>query len=257
MTNPAVLTFPAVHFSAQAKSWSAFDFAPDARRRSKRSISASDNCDSIDIASLGSSIFGALWLGDSFAGFLTAGGKATFYYHALPYSPPHPVCSNSWGTYHMFMTDKSYQIKQRTSQFFAAQLLTQEWAQPVDEDHKLYRASSDIKDVAGHVLVTAYPLLRPDGRWSLLLINKDHDHAHTLKISFHDEGASSDSFLSGRMEMITFGGDQYQWHPAGKNGYADPDGPPAASTFDAAESTVYTLPPASINVLRGKLSTSH
>jgi hypothetical protein len=202
-------------------------------------------------------IFGALWLGDSFAGFLTAGGKATFYYHALPYSPPHPVCSNSWGTYHMFMTDKSYQINQRTSQFFAAQLLTQEWAQPVDEDHKLYRASSDIKDVAGHVLVTAYPLLRPDGRWSLLLINKDHDHAHALKISFHDEGASSDSFLAGRMEMITFGGDQYQWHPAGKNGHADPDGPPAASTFDAAESTVYTLPPASINVLRGKLSTSH
>jgi hypothetical protein len=62
-------------------------------------------------------IFGALWLSDSFAGFLTAGGKATFYYHALPYSPPHPACKNSWGTYRMFMTDCTYQIKQRTSQF--------------------------------------------------------------------------------------------------------------------------------------------
>jgi hypothetical protein len=62
-------------------------------------------------------IFGALWLSDSFAGFLTAGGKATFYYHALPYSPPHPACKNSWGTYRMFMTDCNYQIKQRTSQF--------------------------------------------------------------------------------------------------------------------------------------------
>ena len=43
-------------------------------------------------------IFGALWLSDTFAGFLSAGGKATFYYHALSYSPPHPACANSWGT---------------------------------------------------------------------------------------------------------------------------------------------------------------
>ena len=117
-------------------------------------------------------IFGALWLGDSFAGFLAAGGTATFYYHALPYSPPHPACPNSWGTYHMFMVDKDYQITKRTSQFFAAQLLTQEWAEPGDAEHKLFAASSDVKDSDGHVLVTAYALLRPDGQWSLLLINK-------------------------------------------------------------------------------------
>ena len=66
-------------------------------------------------------IFGALWLTTPFAGFLSAGGKATFYYHALSYSPPHPACANSWGTYHMFMVDQNYQIKSRTSQFFAAQ----------------------------------------------------------------------------------------------------------------------------------------
>src|SRR5439155_11755243 len=57
-------------------------------------------------------IFGALWLADSFAGFLTAGGKSTHYYHALPYSPAHPACPNSWGTYHMFMVDKDYKIRQ-------------------------------------------------------------------------------------------------------------------------------------------------
>ena len=91
-------------------------------------------------------IFGALWLGDSFAGFLTAGGKATFYYHALPYSPPHPACKNSWGTYRMFMTDRNYNIKQKTSQFYAAQMITQDWVQPKDAEHKLFTAASDIKD---------------------------------------------------------------------------------------------------------------
>jgi hypothetical protein len=105
-------------------------------------------------------IFGAPWLGDSFAGFLTAGGKATFYYHALPYSPPHPACKNSWGTYRMFMTDRNYNIKQKTSQFYAAQMITQDWVQLKDAEHKLFTAASDIKDADGHILVTAYALLR-------------------------------------------------------------------------------------------------
>jgi hypothetical protein len=198
-------------------------------------------------------IFGALWLGDSFAGFLTAGGKATFYYHALPYSPPHPVCPNSWGTYHMFMVDKNYEIRQRTSQFFAAQLMTQEWAQPIDAAHKLFKASSDVKDADSHTLVTAYPLLRPDGQWSVMLINKDHDNAHTVKISFHDDESNPGHGFAGLVTTITFGKAQYQWHPAGKNGYADPDGPAVTSIGIASREAVYTLPPASINVLRGKV----
>jgi len=198
-------------------------------------------------------IFGALWLGDSFAGFLAAGGTATFYYHALPYSPPHPACPNSWGTYHMFMVDKDYQITKRTSQFFAAQLLTQEWAEPGDAEHKLFAASSDVKDSDGHVLVTAYALLRPDGQWSLLLINKDYDHPHEVKIVLHDAASNSDSSFVRGTTMITFGKAQYAWHPARKNGYADPDGPPSTSTVTAGPGAVYMLPPASINVLRGRV----
>ena len=134
-------------------------------------------------------VFGALWLGETFPAFLTAGGKASYYHHAMPYSTPHPACSNSWGTYHMFTTDHNWLIKQRTSQFFAAQMLTQEWAQPVDAEHRLFHAASDIKDAEGHALVTVYPVLRPDGQWSLMLINKDYDKPHTVIITFHDEDA--------------------------------------------------------------------
>jgi len=196
-------------------------------------------------------IFGALWLADSFAGFLTAGGQSTHYYHDLPYSPPHPNCENSWGTYHMFMVDDHYQIRQRTSQYYAAQLLTQQWAQPVDSDHRLFIASSDIHDSEGHTLVTAYPLLRPDGQWSLLLINKDHEHAQNLRIVFHDEGGNR--HFVGSLSMITYGKQQYQWHPARKKGYADPDKSPVSSSVKSAADTVYTLPPASLTILRGKV----
>ena len=199
-------------------------------------------------------IFGALWLADSFGGFLTAGGKSTHYYHDLSYSPPHPACPNSWGTYHMFMVDKDYKIQQKTSQFFAAQLITQEWAEPKDAEHRLYAASSDVKDSSGHLLVTAYPLQRPDGQWSVMLINKDHDYAHQVRIKFHDAETNRNRSYVGSVIMITFGKAQYVWHAARKRGQADPDGPPSTASLTGSEDTVYNLPAASLTVLRGRLA---
>ena len=195
-------------------------------------------------------VFGALWLGETFPAFLTAGGKASYYHHAMPYSTPHPACSNSWGNYHMFTTDHNWLIKQKTSQFFAAQMLTQEWAQPVDEEHRLFHAASDIKDPEGHALVTVYAVLRPDGQWSLMLINKDYDNPQTVNIVFHDEDSKKDRAFAGPVARITFGKEQYQWHAALRDGYPDPDGPAAQSTLPAGTDR-FTLPAASMTVLRG------
>lgn len=196
-------------------------------------------------------IFGALWLADSFAGFLTAGGQSTHYYHALSYSPPHPICPNSWGTYHMFMVDDHYQIVQPTSQYFAAQLITQQWAEPKDALHMLYKAASDLTDSRGHVLVTAYALHRPDGQWSLMLINKDRDRAHKLRIVFRDMERKTDASFVGKITSIVFGKEQYQWHPDRKKGHAEPDGPPVTRVLSVEPGTDYDLPPASLTVLRG------
>jgi hypothetical protein len=201
-------------------------------------------------------VFGALWLADSFAGFLAAGGKGTFYYHDLPYSPAHANCANSWGTYHMFMVDQNYEIQRKTSQYFAAQLITQEWVKPEDAEHRLFRADSDITDAAGHTLVTAYAVLRPDGQWSLLVINKDHDNAHAVRIVFSDGDAQAQRTFAGPVSMITFGKNQYVWHANRKQGYAEPNGPALSSTVQAKSDTVYSLPPASLTVVRGKLGAS-
>ena len=197
-------------------------------------------------------IFGALWLADSFGGFLTAGGQSTHYYHDLPYSPAHPACENSWGTYHMFMVDEKYEIVQRTSQFFAAQLITQEWAEPKDAEHRLFRAVSDVNDSEGHMLVTAYALQRPDGQWSLMLINKDYDHPHRVRVVFETAEDHREDAFSGPVTMVTFGKEQYQWYPDRKRGHAAPDGPPVESTLTGSEGTLYTLPAASLTILRGK-----
>ena len=78
----------------------------------------------------------------------------------------------------------------------------------------------------GNVLVTAYALLRPDKRWSLSADKiRITDHPHPLRVTFHDSATNADRFFAGPVTMITLGKAQYQWHPARKLGYADPDGP--------------------------------
>lgn len=196
-------------------------------------------------------IFGGLWEADYVGAFLTAGGKATYYFHYLPL-PLSRGCNDSWGTFGMFKADSDYQVKQHTSQYFASRLITQEWVQPGDAVHQVFPVSSDVRDSAGRVLVTAYAVLRPDGQWSLLLVNKDRSNAHSVRIVFHDSTANGDRFFSGPVSRITFGSDQYRWRPNARDGYADPDGPAVTSTVPGRADTLYTLPQASVTVLRGQ-----
>jgi hypothetical protein len=98
-------------------------------------------------------------------------------------------------------------------------------------------------------------VLRPDGQWSLMLINKDYDNAHSVRIVFHDEVVKGDRSFAGPVTMITFGKEQYAWHAALRDGYADPDGPAARSTLPSGVDR-YTLPRASMTVLRGRVQVS-
>src|SRR5262249_8961174 len=114
-------------------------------------------------------IIGALWLADFEGSFLTSGGTASYFYHYIP-EPMWRGCDAGGGTFSAIQIDRDFQMKGKTSQYFATQLITQEWAQPVDQAHKLFHASSDLRNDAGLQPVTAYALFRPDGQWSLLIV---------------------------------------------------------------------------------------
>jgi hypothetical protein len=86
-----------------------------------------------------------------------------------------------------------------------------------------------------------------------MLVNKDQENAHSIRIAFHDDEAGVDSFFTGPVNLISFGSEQYQWHPDDKGGKADPDGPAVRSTVAAAADTEFTLPKASVTVIRGKV----
>jgi hypothetical protein len=198
-------------------------------------------------------IMGALWLADFEGAFLTAGGAASYHYHLIP-EALRRGCDAGGGTFGFVHVDDEYAIKGYFSQYFATQLITREWVQPVDEMHRLFLVASDVRDGDGVTLVTAYAVLRPDGEWSLLVVNKDRDHAHTVNIRFRGEsGPESDRSFFGPLTLSVFGSAQYQWHAAGANGYAEPDGPPLKFTLKADARTAYELPKASIMVIRGKL----
>jgi len=199
-------------------------------------------------------VMAALWLADSVGSFFQFGGPGAVYYH----SPIQPETlrqgCRGYSTYGNFVADEDLHIKQYTSQYFASRMINLDWTQHGVGVHHFHAASSDITDDASNTLVTAYAVERPDGEWSLLLINKDSANAHTFRIQFADAAKPGTSrHFDGKISVTTFGAEQYVWHPEGSKSHADPDGPPAVSSLDAMAAMEFTLPRASITVLRGKI----
>jgi hypothetical protein len=206
-----------------------------------------------DSTSAFQSIGGALLHADMVGSLFAAGLSGAYFYEYEPTLLSKASGCNQWGAFgSMFQTDSHDQIQHRAAQFFSTQLMTQEWAQPVDAIHTVYPAKSDRTDAGGNVLVTSYALLRPDGQYSIMLINKDRNDGQPVTVAFHD-GSGTDRHFVGPVTMVTFGSEQYVWHPNGPDGSPKPDGPARATTLLGGEGTVYPLPQASITILRGRV----
>jgi len=106
-----------------------------------------------------------------------------------------------------------------------------------------------LQDAAGHTLITAYYVDRPDGSCSLMLINKDQSNPHQVRIAFDDAHKS----LTGPIALITFGSEQYMWKADGPNGHPEPNDPPVTRSLPSGTQQIM-LPKASVTVLRGKIA---
>jgi hypothetical protein len=198
-------------------------------------------------------VFAALWLADSVGSFLQFGGPGAVYYHSpIQPEPLRPGC-RGYSTYGNFVADEELNIKQHTSQYFASRMINLDWVKHGAGIHRFYPAVSDLTDDAEHNLVTAYVVARPDGEWSVLLVNKDFTNAHAVRVQFSDGNSSVSRQFTGQVSVTTFGAEQYIWHPNGANSHADPDGPPATFSLGASVETSFELPRASITVLRGQI----
>jgi hypothetical protein len=198
-------------------------------------------------------VFAALWLADSVGAFLTYGGPGAVYYHSpIQPEPLHSGC-RAWSTYGNFVANEQLEIRGHTSQYFASQLLNLDWVKHGAGVHQLYPAQVDLQDEAGHTLITAYAVKRPDGEWSLLLINKDPSNEHKVKIEFANGEKTAVLKFAGDVEVVTFGAGEYVWHPAGSESFAEPDGPAKRTRVKLVDGAGVVLPKASVTVVRGKL----
>jgi len=196
-------------------------------------------------------IFAALWLADSVGSFLSFGGDV---YHHSPIQPEalRSGCPG-WSTYGNFVADQNLNIEAHTAQYYASRLINLEWVKHGAGEHRLYSGTSDLTDEAGHVLITVYPVLRPKGDWSVMLVNKDQTNSHMVLVVFEESNGPPQSF-SGPVTVLNFGSDQYAWHSDGPHSHPDPENPPATSTVSGGPKTTFTLPRASVTILRGKIS---
>ncbi len=199
-----------------------------------------------------STIFAGLWLGDSVGSFL--GGGGALYTH----SPIQPQgLQNSclgWASWSNFVSNKNFDIKGYTSFYYAAQMINREWVLHRSGVHQMFPSSTNIRDAAGNVLVTSYALHRPDGTWSVMLVNRDENNPHTVKVVFDNSTAGRKLSFSGPVTDATWGSEQYVWINDGLDSHADPDHPPVATSRPGGAETVFLLPKASITVLRGEVN---
>jgi hypothetical protein len=196
-------------------------------------------------------IFAALWLADNVGSFFEGGGAA-FYHSPIQPQGVQKTCLG-WASWSNFVSNEHYEIKGYTSPYFAAHMINLEWVQHRAGVHLMYPSAVEIKDADGNALVTSYAVRRPDGNWSMMLVNRDETNPHTVRVQFEDSRGKQ-SYFSGPVTFVTFGSEQYVWINDGPNSHPDPDHPPVASTVESGSQTTFTLPKASITVLRGKVA---
>ena len=199
-------------------------------------------------------IEGALMHADIVGEFLTLGGDQAFLYG---YAPDVVIEERdcSAGNNMLFSMDDEGKIEHRFATYFAARLLTQQWVKPGDEPHEVYAASSDIKDENGNVLVTAYALRRPDGLWSLLLINKNPKQSFDLKLAFR-HGGEREIELIPPIDVYQYSESQYLLGGPAKDPYPIRAQEPAHKIIKSMRSanSITVLPPYSMTIVRGNLS---
>ena len=194
-----------------------------------------------------SDIFSALWLADNVGSFFAEGG-ALYIHSPIEPSVIEHGCKG-WAIWSNVLCDHNFKIKSYTAFYHAGRMINEEWVAHRSGVHNLFRVIGGIEDSAGNALVTSYAVRRPDGQWAMLLVNKDKENAHAIRIAFEDNGRTG--YFSGPLRMVTFGSEQYVWHGENADAHADPNLPPVVSSIAASREGAITLPKASVTVLRG------
>ena len=200
------------------------------------------------------SIEGALMHADIVGEFLKLGGDQAFLYG---YAPDVVIEERDCtaGNNMLFSMDDDGKIEHRFATYFAARLLTQEWLLPGDKPHDIYPASSDIKDDSGNELVVAYAVRRPDGLWSLLLINKDPKRSFEVSLAFRNGPNGTEAKMKLPIDVYQYSEQQYQLGGSLKDPFPIRAQDPRHEIIQSLNGLKsLSLPPYSLTVVRGPMN---
>jgi len=111
------------------------------------------------------------------------------------------------------------------------------------------RVTEDAPPSRDGPLLSAYALKRPDGRWGLLLVNRDNARTWSVEPSVLQAGRGPQG-LGGPLTRWQYSAAQYRWQEAGERGHPSVSLPPEMRVIDGAQPI--SLPPYSITVLVGR-----
>jgi hypothetical protein len=191
----------------------------------------------------------ALLNADIVGKFLTLGGKTAYLYGYEPSSPINErrPCAG-YGQLMLFEGDQNLKARWPMPAYFAARLITQDWAQPANRWHKLYAANSDIRDGRGRQIVTAYAVKRPDHKLAIMLVNKDAKARYSVRLGAI--GSRSRQPFKDRIDVFQYSSQQYAWKSVGEHGHPTRTVPPRHFTLFG--NGPVELPPFSLTIVRGE-----
>jgi hypothetical protein len=178
---------------------------------------------------------GALLNAETDAQFLCGGGDAAFFYSYEPNKLEQT--GGSWGN--QIMLQKGGNSPLPLATFHTLQLLTREWMDPNGGSHGVLPVSTGGSTRAESDLLSLFPLKRPDGGRSLLVINKDATHPVRLSVK---------GLLKEPCTLITYSCAQYIWQAEGNRGHPSRNLPPAR--ISVPSDLPITIPPWSLAVLK-------
>ncbi|HEY1752278.1 MAG TPA: discoidin domain-containing protein [Caulobacteraceae bacterium] len=186
----------------------------------------------------------ALLAGDIVGHFLSLGGAQAFMFGFTPDQPANQrfACAG-YGNMMLWEADDDGHSRWPMPVYFAERMMTGDWGAPAGQPHTLYAARAALADPQGRPFVVAYPLKAADGRWSVMLINRDQARAHRTPIAFAGGAALG---AGRRLSVVQYSSDEYAWLDRGEASRPARDLPPKRfETFAAS----LTLPPLSLTVV--------
>jgi F5/8 type C domain len=188
---------------------------------------------------------GALFDADLLGHFLSLGGATAYLYGYEPtYLDREPRC-NAWGNNALFLATSRRDIRHPVAAFRAVRLLTHEWLELGVRAHSLYAAMPTGAGGIADSLLSAFAVKRPDGKWAVLLVNRDAGRARAVRLRFLGDSASGSTL--GLHDEWLFSRAQYRWHADGSEGHPDPD---TAPRHRSTRDEMIVLPPYSLAVVR-------